>query len=1255
MHREAGINKGFNMNQFKRLLKLSKYLENSGHFSELSALDGLIKTASKKDAKYLMSINLRALRKDMPKKEGEAPREYYSMLNEMAKMGPYFSKDALDFIRDNIDENFIDVNRKEFIKWLGEKLNVMGKHQYPSINDISMIKDWLVGTGWPGQGPWEAAGSLSAYSLDYAIVSSREWHEEASGPMKRGREREKPVLHTSANGISIVYEPTAKEDPIARINLGKKLGLCLANGLYSDDSQGKIYSVRSATGKPGACIRIQDSTIRELKGPGNRASAISVENAIEIKNWFKEEGFDFGSMGKSDFDQLPPTTWEEAFGHWQKYPRSFLQKGWFRGYRNEFRPYMQQLLEITYRGKNEDHGDYNPQLQRAREEVSYWLVTRDFPGLVSDALASGAHHIYTNLFSDYLNDIAKTMPEIYLRNNLPKTYSSNIYNDAHNDAINSMAINNPSQLLYFTSSGRTSVRGFSEKINSMLRAKTELAMTKLLEHVEGPTYAANLVDPDPSKSDGKNDILPAFSNNYALKTYPKIAEKMVLALDAAYAKADLIRGDRSDPGYLTRRTWLRTYKSVSDNLDLVKELIKTRAYRESPVFKRITDQTFADLQEKRQRAPRRTDHDHLGDITSMSFFELGLHNTKEYKALTLEYAELAVQKMEEVSKDDDKWYYFQDIEDRLLKLKSVPVSLKKRIMRHKLKVGGPDRYLQYSKMRLDPAYADITEEAVEGLLQIEADLATLTPPGAMHAFIWRLPGIIRNTEGIISPDLTAKIKEAFSKNISVPSTLRSDSRAAKRFWQDPRSAKEYPEEIKVILNQFLRTFARKELDPSLSLTNDRAVRAGNENYSRVMTSMREIQYTGLSVLRKVKSLGVENEIQALPDFIGAFSAFNTRLADLVGGRIESHDYWSAEGNDLSRVRSDQMRLITGYLATGMHKVLPDYDEKLSSAIEESNATLYPAIRLAYHNKGVNTPNNDIFSWWKIFGAKTAALDNYYYSDQDYPEGLYEKDSEFINLLYEELTKRERLKPNQHSDARGQDHTSQDFVYGFMYWSIKTFDSMGEHSDDPDLIDYLDHMNYVWPKRSDIYRDDKAFREGFMFRDKIERARYPLISRPVSYEEEEVSQQISSDYFGINNPGELSDETLDRIDHERLQARLDKRRENRRIEDGLPVEQMPEETVGPRRRLPRFIHVEDEGLGGARTVHQEGYRDWEDEDEGEGEGSGVLEDYAEGSYEATPEDGLVYRGDRLARLTSDNLSSVKRARIMRTFLRKISEV
>ena len=131
------------------LLKLSKYLESESHFSEASLLQDLLKVASEKDAKYLIGINLRSLRKEFPKGDADSPREYYEMLNQMAEKGPFFTKETIDFVRENIDEDLIPSNRKEFVKWLANGLNGLEERHFPSINDIAMINDWLTGKGWP--------------------------------------------------------------------------------------------------------------------------------------------------------------------------------------------------------------------------------------------------------------------------------------------------------------------------------------------------------------------------------------------------------------------------------------------------------------------------------------------------------------------------------------------------------------------------------------------------------------------------------------------------------------------------------------------------------------------------------------------------------------------------------------------------------------------------------------------------------------------------------------------------------------------------------------------------------------------------------------------------------------------------------------------------------------------------------------------------------------------------------------------------
>jgi len=795
------------MDQFKKLSKLLKYLESNGHSSELSALGGLIKTASKKDAKYLMGMNLRALRKDMPKKDGEDPREYYSMLTEMAKKGPYFSEDALNFIRDKIEDSFIDVNRKEFIKWLGDSLSSLNTSDYPTANEVSMVKDWIVGTGWPEDGMWAEDTELSSYNLNLAIITARDWHDEASGPIIRGREVEKTVMYTGANGIKIVYEPTAEEDPIARINLGKKLGLCLAHGMYSNDRSGRIYSVRSPGGKPGACIRIQNNKVHEVKGPGNKPSSITIPNTIVIKEWFKKEKFDPSGMGKSDFEALPPTTWDDALEVWNKSPDKFLERGWFRAYRKKFLPHMEKLLE-------------NMELNFGQSTDLH---------LVKKALRGGAHHIYAREFSHHLETIAKLAPAEYLRSNLPKTYSSKIYDKYHNFAADAMAAEHPSDLLYFTSgTGRSDHdqavgSPFSDDILKMLRARTKDAMTTLLKYVEDERFVDKLVSPLSSEY-GMNlgggrfgadePLISVFRNKYALTTFPKIAEDILAALDAAYANADFrldekaaksrrqqsspapdgswaeieqeldqdeeeelerLRNDYDDWGGYDeydepmsgRDRQKRVPKSVSGNYKIIKELIKNRGYRHSPMFKKVTDEAVSNLLSDAEAAPRfdRWDDAQAQTANSMSFFELGLHNAKEYRHLTPYYAELAIKKLEEVSLGpNDSYWGYGDGEDRLLKLKSVPEDLKRRIIRKKLDLLGPTRYLYKASIWKRVEYADVTEEAINRLpvmkLFYSDDNSLDSISGKELRGVWDMPRIIRNTEGIISPDLTAKMRES---------------------------------------------------------------------------------------------------------------------------------------------------------------------------------------------------------------------------------------------------------------------------------------------------------------------------------------------------------------------------------------------------------------------------------------------------------------------------------------------------------------
>ena len=236
-------------------------------------------------------------------------------------------------------------------------------------------------------------------------------------------------------------------------------------------------------------------------------------------------------------------------------------------------------------------------------------------------------------------------------------------------------------------------------------------------------------------------------------------------------------------------------------------------------------------------------------------------------------------------------------------------------------------------------------------------------------------------------------------------------------------------------------------------------------------------------------------------------------------------------------------------------------------------------------------------------------------------------------LSEEVTKAERLRPRTFN--------AQDFIYGFMYWSIQTFNSMGELSDDPDLDNYIEYIDGIWPKRAPE-RDDKSFRAGYTFRDGIERAKYPSLSRPVPFEQEEVDRQVAFDHQDIGTARDLSDEDIDQIDEKVWEARQDLRDAKRQHQDRESYVKWRETPEG------RAVHVfNDRDPNEPIPAHS-----WTEQDE---EDLDILEDFSKGEYKVGPDGELIYRRDRLASLTTDNLSRIKRASVLKALLHKASGV
>jgi hypothetical protein len=144
------------------------------------------------------------------------------------------------------------------------------------------------------------------------------------------------VVYDFGDGWRVVYVPAKGEMEIFpghegsshdRMLEGNKNGLCLGSGmgLYQDNFQGKIYSVRDSANKPKVTIRIADNSLYEAKGKNNNPP--DVESAVHANTWFESlEGFSY--QNSKDFRSFPPTSIEKAESEFNQNPDLAYHDRW---------------------------------------------------------------------------------------------------------------------------------------------------------------------------------------------------------------------------------------------------------------------------------------------------------------------------------------------------------------------------------------------------------------------------------------------------------------------------------------------------------------------------------------------------------------------------------------------------------------------------------------------------------------------------------------------------------------------------------------------------------------------------------------------------------------------------------------------------------------------------------------------------------------------------------------------------------------
>ena len=263
---------------------------------------------AQQDAKVLRKINVRQIRKEMPKFPSEEPREYQDRLEDLERseeyLNPIFPTGLVTWIESLPDNHFPRDGRKRFAKWLADSIynqetevnNNLDSVDRPGElntynNDVRYITDYF-------NGAENIPDNIWGMKFDQVFQLSEEWHNTFKGVESTGDYQDKEVVYRFDNGFTIVDVNTENDLGVE----GDKMGHCV--GSYCDDvASGRttIYSLRDARNEPHATIEILPTlplgrsrsrgTVEQIKGKGN-APPVEKYRPM-IKQWLQTTEFEY--------------------------------------------------------------------------------------------------------------------------------------------------------------------------------------------------------------------------------------------------------------------------------------------------------------------------------------------------------------------------------------------------------------------------------------------------------------------------------------------------------------------------------------------------------------------------------------------------------------------------------------------------------------------------------------------------------------------------------------------------------------------------------------------------------------------------------------------------------------------------------------------------------------------------------------------------------------------------------------------------
>ena len=195
-----------------------------------------VRVAAHNDAKYLQTLNMKALQTQHPKPEGVDPRTYYEQLQTKAKQGPLFSAKTLQFIT-SLD---LELDKAE-VQWLGNRVEKKAKVDPTKLRSVlDYIRD--------------VKPDLSKLSWLKACEQSEVWHEQFKGKEETASPyKTHSVILQCGN---LVWVDVPAQDLKTEGNL---MGHCVGKPNYAravKSGKMKIFSLRDRADKPHVTVEV---------------------------------------------------------------------------------------------------------------------------------------------------------------------------------------------------------------------------------------------------------------------------------------------------------------------------------------------------------------------------------------------------------------------------------------------------------------------------------------------------------------------------------------------------------------------------------------------------------------------------------------------------------------------------------------------------------------------------------------------------------------------------------------------------------------------------------------------------------------------------------------------------------------------------------------------------------------------------------------------------------------------------------------